>query len=280
MSYCFLFIGGAGTGKSTCALSGEGKTGYMEMDPASYDRAVKGSPIDEANIRLTRHWPPLDSLRDLGKINVGAQGGVAPAAVRHLTGWREKYEDFIDAYFVNLEDEDTRQIVIDTETRTWLIIRNAFLQQVQEAQAGNNKAEADRLGTLQYTEPNSRYEQITVAPKMYGKDLILIGHMKQEYKGDTATGRMIHDGHKEAENIADLFLEFGIENKQPVATIRKAGAGGLELIGMKLVAPSLSDLRDLLDCASLIRKMGGSLPNPLTLEAVVGSARVFQQALA
>lgn len=278
-NYVYLLIGPAGSGKSSVALSGAGKTGFMEFDPGSYERAVSGSPIDESMIRLSRHWPPLDSLRDLGKINVGPQGGVAPAAVRHLTGWREKYEDFVEKYFVNLEDPEVLQIVIDTETRQWLVIRQGFLQQVQEAQAGSNKAEADRLGTLQYTEPNARYEQLSVASKMYGKDLVLIGHMKAEYRGDTATGRMIHDGHKEAENIADLFLEFSIENKQPVATIRKAGAGGLELVGMKLVAPTLGTLHELLDNASLIRKMGGTLPNPLTPESIANAAKVFQAAM-
>lgn len=272
MSYVYLFIGPAGTGKSTTAYSGEGKTGVHEFDPGSFERAVKGSPIDLDNIRLTRHWPPLDSLRSLGKVNVGAGGGVASATAKHLEGWLKTYTGFIDAYFVNLEDPDVNQIVIDTETREWLVVRQGFLEQVQQAQASNNKAEADRLGTLQYTEPNARQEQIATAAKMFNKDLVLIGHMKEEWKNNEATGNMIHDGHKEAPNIADLFLEFSIVNKKPVATIRKAGAGGLELVGMKLEAPTLTQLRDLLDGAALIRRSGLALPTPLTLDAVVGLA--------
>jgi hypothetical protein len=279
LSYVFLLIGLAGSGKTSCALSGEGYTGFHEFDPGSYERAVQGSPIDESMIRLSRHWPPLDSLRDLGKISVGTSGGVGSATAKHLKGWLENYTKFIDAYFENLEDPEVQQIVLDTETREWLVVRQAFLQQVQEAQAGNNKQEAERLGTLQYTEPNARQEQIATAAKMYGKDLILIGHMKEEWKNNESTGVMIHDGHKEAPNIADLFLEFAIVDRKPVATIRKAGAGGLELIGMKIPAPTLSDLRGLLDNASLIRKMGGTLPTPLTIQSVANAAKVFQAAL-
>jgi hypothetical protein len=272
-------IGPAGSGKTSFALSGDGRTGFLEFDPGSYDRAVQGSPIDEESIRLTRHWPPLDSLRDLGRISVGREGGVGSATAKHLKGWLETYTKFIDAYFESLEDPEVNQIVLDTETREWLVVRQGFLQQVQEAQAGNNKQEAERLGTLQYTEPNARQEQIATAAKMYNKDLILIGHMKEEWRNNEATGNMIHDGHKEAPNIADLFLEFSIVDRKPMATIRKAGAGGLELVGMKIVAPKLKDLHDLLDSAALIRRMGGTLPSPLTLESVLAAAKVFQAAM-
>lgn len=273
MSYVFLFIGVAGSGKTTCALSGEDKTSYHEFDPGSYDRAVKGLPVDESNILLHRHWAPLTSLKSLGKVSASGLG----MQMKHLEGWTEAYSDFVDQYLEDLQKPEVHQAVFDTETNQWLMIRQGWQQQIQNA---GSKAEADRMSPLVYTEPNARYEQIVTASKMYGKDLILIGHMKEDYKNDKPTGVMIHDGHREAPNLCDLFLEFGIENKKPVATIRKAGAGGLELVGMKLVAPTLKDLRDLLDSASLIRKMGGSLPSPLTLEALRDQARVFQQALA
>jgi hypothetical protein len=261
VSYVYLFMGGAGTGKSSCALSGEGTTGYHEFDVGSYDRAVSGSQIDLDRIVLNRHWAPITSLKALGRIS--AQGvGVQE---RHLEGWAEMYNRFIDAYMANLEAPEIKQVVLDTETGEWLAIRNAFQQQIQNSQ---NKEEAGRMIALAYTEPNSRYSQIVTAAKMFGKDLILIGHTKEEYKNDKPTGNMIHDGHKEAPNLADLTLEFTIENKQPVATVRKAGAGGLELVGMKLVAPTLSDLRGLLDGAALIRRSGLSLPAPLTMASV------------
>jgi hypothetical protein len=261
VSYVYLMMGGAGTGKSTAALSGSGKTGYHEFDPGSAERAMNGSHLNRDNIKLTRHWPPITSLKAYGRVS--AQGvGVQE---KTLSGWTETYNDFIDAYMENLEDAKTEQIVFDTETAEWLVIRNGFQQQIQETQG---KEQAGRMIALAYTEPNSRYTQIVTASKMYDKDLILIGHTKEEYKNDKPTGNMIHDGHKEAPNLADLTLEFTIENKQPVATVRKAGAGGLELVGMKLVAPTLSDLRGLLDGAALIRRSGLSLPAPLTMASV------------
>lgn len=260
MSYVYLFIGGAGTGKTTTALSGEGKTAYFEFDPGSYDRAMKGSPVDESNILLSRHWAPLTSLLSLGKVSAAGLG----MQMKHLEGWTEGYMEFVDTYLKNLQNPEVSQTVFDTETAEWLMIRNGWSQQIQNA---GSKTEADRMSPLVYTEANSRYEQIVTASKMFGKDLILIGHMKEEYKNDKGTGVMIHDGHKEAPNLADLFLQFDVVDRKPVATIRKAGAGGLSLVGMKLIAPTLTDLRNLLDGASAIRKMGIDLPP--TYEGIV-----------
>lgn len=262
MSYVLLFIGPAGSGKTTCALSGEGKTGYFELDPGSYDRAMRGSPVDESNIILSRHWAPLTSLMSIGKVSASGLG----MQMKHLEGWTEEYVKLVDAYLEALQNPDVSQCVFDTETAEWLMIRNGWSQQIQNA---GNKVEADRMSPLVYTEANSRYEQIVTASKVFGKDLILIGHMKEEYKNDKATGTMIHDGHKEAPNLADLFLQFEVVDRKPVATIRKAGAGGLELVGMKLTAPTLVDLRNLLDGAALIRRSGLDLPVPLTLESVL-----------
>lgn len=263
MSYVFLFIGPAGSGKSTCALSGEGKTGFHSFDPGSYERAVQGSPIDLANIRMTRHWAPITGLKALGKVSASGMGMQG----KHLEGWADEYNKFVDEYMKNLEDSSVRQIVFDTETGEWLMIRNGFNEQVQNA---GSKAEADRMSPLTYTEPNSRYEQVVTASKMYDKDLILIGHMKEEWKQDKATGVMIHDGHKEAPNLADLFLEFAIVGNKPVATIRKAGAGGLGLVGMKITEPTLPGLRKLLDTSSQLRREGMAVPS--TYEGIMAMA--------
>lgn len=268
MSYVYLLIGPAGSGKTTCSLSGEGKTAYFEWDPGSYDRAMKGSQASEDNIILSRHWPPLTSLLNLGKVSAQGLG----MQMKHLEGWTEMYSEFVDKYLDCLQDPEVNQSVFDTETALWLGVRQGWQQQIQDA---GSKQEADRMSPLVYTEANSRYSQIIAASKMFGKDLVLIGHMKEEWKNDKATGVMIHDGHKEAPNLADLFLEFRIKDKQPVATIRKAGAGGLELVGMELEAPTLGDLKALLDGASLIRKNGLPLPEPLTLESVRQTAALL-----
>lgn len=266
MSNTILAMGPAGSGKSTFALSSEGITAYMEFDPGSFNRAAKGRNIDMSRVVLTRHYPPLTALLDIGRVSVSNQGGIAPATVHVLQGWRETYESFVQAYLVALDDPNVTTIVIDTETRMWLTIRQAFLQQVQEAKGG----EGERLSQLQYTEPNARHDQILVAAKMYDKNLVLISHLKEEYRGDKATGRMIHDGYKEAPNEADLTLEFAIEDKLPIAWVRK---GSLPLLDMKLEQPTIPYVVDLLDAAAAIQRAG--LEMPTAPDEVIALAKVL-----
>lgn len=269
--YVFLFQGGAGTGKTACALSGEGLTGYNEFDARSYSRATSGIHIDESKILLAKHPAPVDALWDLGRITVGQTGGVGSNATRSLKGWLEAYKGFLTAYSEQLANDEVEQVIMDTETKLWLLIRNGWQQQIQEAQRANNKAELERMDALKYTEANSRYAMVTEAAATYGKHLILISHLKEEWVGQAATGRMVHDGNKEAPNNADLQLEFSIERKKPVAVIRKS-LGHLDLVGMKIEEPTVGKLVGLLDGVKTINKSGLALPTPLTLDAVVGLA--------
>ena len=252
MSNTILVMGPAGSGKSTFALSGEGLTAYMEFDPGSFARAAKGRNIDMSRVVLTRHYPPLTSLLDIGEMMKGSGGGLAPQAARHLKGWMETYESFVRAYLDALDNADVTTIVIDTETRMWLTIRQAFLQQMQDS-----STDAKALDQLHYTEPNARHDQILVAAKIYDKDLVLISHMKEEFKGNKGTGVMIHDGYKEAPNEADLTLEFAVEDASPIAWVRK---GTLALVGMKLTAPTLPYCSELLDAAAAIQRAGLDMP--------------------
>lgn len=272
--YVFLFQGGAGTGKTACALSGDGLTGYNEFDARSYSRATSGIHIDEEKILLSKHPAPVDALWDLGKITVGQTGGVGSNATRSLKGWREVYEGFLTSYSEQLANDAVEQVVMDTETKLWLLVRNAWQQQIQEAQRAANKAEVERMDQLKYTEANSRYAMITEAPAMYGKHLILISHLKEEWVGQSATGRMVHDGNKEAPNNADLQLEFSIQQKKPVAIVRKS-LGHLDLVGMKIEEPSIPKLVGLLDGVKRINQSGLDLPSPLTLEAVLTTAEAL-----
>lgn len=273
MSYIILVSGGPGTGKSTFAIPEDLAGAYFEFDPGSYRRATDALPPSRTeNVTLHKFYAPLTNLLNLGKVNVGQTGGVGSAATQHLEGWRELYVEFVDAYLKALAS-DIDYITFDTETREWLLVRQAWLQQVQEAQLSNNKQEADRLGTLQYTETNARQAQLMDAARLYDKHLILLSHTKEEWKGDKATGRMIHDGHKESPGLADLYLNFELDGHTPVATILKAGAGGLDLIGMKLTAPTLTGVIKLLDSAALVRRSGMELPE--TPEDIIMTAEAL-----
>ena len=264
MSNTILVMGPAGSGKSTFALSGEGLTAYMEFDPGSFARAAKGTNIDMSRVVLTKHYPPLTSLLDMGEVMRG-NAGLAPQAARILKGWMETYESFVRAYLDALDNADVTTIVIDTETRMWLTIRQAFLQQMQDS-----STDAKALDQLHYTEPNARHDQILVAAKIYDKDLVLISHMKEEFKGNKGTGVMIHDGYKEAPDSADLTLEFSVENRMPVARVREKP---MALDGFVLPAPTLGYCAELLDAAAAIQRSGLEMPEEP--HAVIDLAKVL-----
>ena len=272
--YIFLFAGPAGSRKSTCALSGEGITGYHEFDPRSFARAAAGVQIDKSRVRVSYHPAPAvtDHLRDLGTVQVGRGGGVSTTASRHMTGWREGYEAFINAYCDNLEDPDVQQIVWDTETRNWQMTQAGWHQQMQEAQAAENKAELERMDPLKFTEAKKRYLSNTDAAALYGKHLILIDHVKDEYVGDVKTGKVIPDGMKDAPGNADLQLEFAVRNNTCYATVRKIAGPG-KFIGMEIENPTLPMLIDLLDSIAAITDMGLDMPD--SPDEVIATAKVL-----
>jgi len=266
MGRVYLGFGEAGVGKTTFALSGEGPVDYYEFDAGSYERAAAGMNIF-TKVHVHRYYAPLTNLLAQGKLSVSQRGGIAPATVHRLSGWKELFWEFVDNYLQNL-DGDGRP-VFDTETKMWLLIRQAFLQEVQDA-AG---PERERLDQLQYTEPNARHSQIIEAAKIKGKDLVMLAHQKELYIKNEATGQLVMDGYKEAPNMADCTLRFTLENKVPVATIMKAGAGGLELIGMKLTAPTMTSVEELLSSAEALRR--GGFPMPSSPEEIIETAKVL-----
>lgn len=277
MSYIFLLSGNAGSGKSVCALSGEGLTGYHEFDPRSFARACAGVQIDKDQVVVSYHPSPRRDLSDLGKVSVGGTGGVAPTAERHLIGWREGYIKFVQAYMENLANPEVQQIVWDTETRCWQMHHYAWHQQMQEAQAAQNQAEIKRLTPLEFTEAKRRYLENTDAANQDGKHLILVTHLKEEWKNNKATGNLIPESHKDAPGNADLILEFSFENGGSVATIKKI-AGPYGLLGMRIKQPTIPYLVNLLDSISLLQDAKLPLPDPLSLEAILKRAEVARGA--
>jgi len=253
MSRVHLILGEAGTGKSTYALSGEGQVDYYELDMGSFERAAAGINLNEGKVSLHTYPPPLTNL--IEPVKTSTVNPAVPLSVHALEGWREMFWQFVKDYLEGLKGSGYP--VFDTETKMWLMTRQAFLQEVQEA----TSSEKERLNSLAYTEPNARYDQIITAAKARGKDLILIAHEKEVWVNDKPTGTYTHDGKKEAANLADVTLRFTIRNKRPLATIQKAGAGGMELVGRELVSPTIASVNEFLDAATKIRKAGMSLPD-------------------
>jgi len=266
MSRVYLFTGDNGTGKTSCALGDnpEDIVDFYEFDAGSFERAA-ASMNNLDRITVNKYYSPLTNLLDPGKISVSERGGIAPATVHRLTGWKDGFWSFVGAYLAGLKG--VGRPVIDTETKLWLMIRQAFLEEVQDA-AGDERA---RLDKLQYTEPNARHSQIIEAAKMDNKDLVMLAHEKEQYVGDKGTGVMIPDGFKEVPNMADAVLRFRLVDRKPVAAITKAGAGGLDLLGVEIHEPTLPLINDVLDAAAKLRKAGKAVPRDAMAIIVEGA---------
>ncbi len=247
MGRTWLVSGAAGTGKTTFALSGKGIVDYYEFDPGSFDRATIG--LEEGKVNLHRFSPPLTNLVRPEKLSL--VNPAVPIAVHRLEGWTEIWWDFVDVYLPALLGDGYP--VIDTETRLWQCIRQAFLQEVQDASG----TERERLNSLAYTEPNARYSQVVTAPKIKGRDLVLLAHEKEVWIKDKPTGEFAHDGYKEAPNLADCCLRFTIRDNRPLATITKAGTGGMGLTNREVQSPTLPYMNAILDAATAIRRVEG-----------------------
>jgi len=264
MSRVYLFTGDNGTGKTSCALGDnpEDIVDFYEFDAGSFERAA-ATLINPDRIRVYKYYAPLTDILEQGRLSVGQGGGVAPAPVHTLSEWKEKFWEFIGDYLPNVKKREARP-VIDTGTKLWLMIRQGFLQEIQEA-TGKEK---ERLDTLLYTAPNARHSQIVEAAKNYDMDLVVITHDKEVFG---QPGTYLPDGFKELPNMADAILRFKVVDRKPVATILKAGAGGLELLGVEIHEPTLPLINDVLDAAAKLRKAGKAVPRDAMAIIVEGA---------
>lgn len=279
MNYRFQVWGAPGSGKTSFALDGDGTKWYAELDPGSYDRAVMGLPIDEDTITKVEFYAPLTALRSRARLDtsmVGQSGKGAVQFVHKLEGWDEQFWAFTDAFLDALEAGYDRYIV-DTSTVLWDLAKNAALERIQNE--GKVSVSEARLQRLEYQEPNDLMAQIIGAAKQKKRNLVLIAHSAEIWEGGNPTGKFKADGSKHIPGMVDLSLRFEVKNKKPVAIVQKPGAGGLELEGLEFQSPSFEMVAETLDAAALIRKMGGELPDPLTPENILNSAKVFQAAM-
>lgn len=260
MSRVFLAYSKPGKGKTTFSLSG-GKTAYFEMDAGSYDRATKSMNIVDGMITVTRCYPPLTALEDLGKLStamVGQAGKGAVQVVHRFKGWREAYGQFLEGYLAAIKTPEIETIVIDTSTMAWKMAQNAFRQRVQDEVP--TEMQADRLKRLEYEEPGSQMDQVVKGCKMFDKNLVLIAHEGEVWFKGEATGEPKPDGWGELDGVADVTLRFTVEGNKPVATITKVGGADLAMIGIKIPIPTIQSVSDLIDGAAKLRKAGMSVP--------------------
>lgn len=133
------------------------------------------------------------------------------------------------------------------------VIRNDYLQRIQD----EIHEQRERLQRAEYEETRKMMSSILNLPKMYDKDIIFVSHMKELWEGGQATGRFGPDGWNKVDDYSDCTLEFDVENKKVVATIRK---GPVVLTGMKIEEPTLESVNELLDAAARLAGAGKPVP--------------------
>lgn len=276
-TYRILAWSEPGQGKTSFSLLGTQKKWYAELDSGSYQRAVDGAPIDESLITVEKFFVPLTSLLDRGRLDTSMVGaaGKGPVQISHkLEGWDEEFWRFVDRYLEALKG-DYETIVIDTATKVWELARKATHQRIQ--QEFPKEDWAAQMKRAEYAEPNAQMSQIIEAADRENKNLVLLAHDQESWVGGSPTGKFKPKGSDDAPKEVNLIMRFSIQNKQPTAEfVDKAPLG---LLGLKLVKPTLDDVFEVIKNASIINKMGGELPDPLTPESIAETASVFQAAM-
>jgi hypothetical protein len=276
-TYRILAWSEPGQGKTSFSLLGTQKKWYAQLDSGSYQRAVDGAPIDESLITVENFFVPLTALTDRAKLDtsmVGREGKGPVQFVHKLEGWDEKLQEFFDRYVWALQ-QDFDTIIIDTSTKLWELMRKATQQRIQEQYPQADWAA--QIKRAEYAEPNSQMSQVIEAADTFNKNLVLLAHEAEAWVGGSPTGKFKPKGSDDAPKEVNLIMKFSIQNKVPTAEfVDKAPLG---LLGLKMEKPTLDDVFEVIKNASVINKMGGTLPNPLTPESIANSAKVFQAAM-
>lgn len=278
MARIYRFIGDQWTGKTTCALSGEGGTWYGELDAGSWDRASNG--LDLENVEHYECHPPrrdlLQSLLDAGTLSEEAVGkfGSGPVRVIHeLNGYHENLLGFREAFVAAILNDNIQTLVFDTETDLWNLHQDDLLERIQK----ETKVHRERLTQLEYEELHDKMDELVSVVRHYKKNLIFITRTKEEWvsvtdangkSSRTTSGKRVADGWDRAPFRVDVELTFSVRNGVPRATISKAGGADLALGGKVIESPTLPIIEQVIDSARYLRNKKVALPEDIT-QAVV-----------
>ncbi len=266
MARIYRFVGDQWTGKTTCALSGEGGTWYGELDAGSWDRAING--IDVGSVDHYECHPPtrdlLAALLDEGTLSIEAVGkfGSGPIRVIHnLDGYHENLMNFRRAFAQAILNPDIQNLVFDTETDLWNLHQDDLLERIQK----ETNVRRERLTQLEYEDLHSKMDELIAITRHHKKNLILITRTKEEWITGTdgkrtTSGKKVADGWDRAPFRVDVELNFTVRDKIPQATIAKAGGASLALGGITITEPTLPKIELLIECARAIRADKRDLP--------------------
>lgn len=267
MSRSYLCWGMAGTGKTTFALADATPANpvtYFELEPGGFRRAATRLNLSEGAVQVEKFPTPDKELQTLleGIPTLGSKGGLHSDLSYKLEGWTELLNDLVRG-FMKAAQEGKRPI-LDTATRFWYIIRQAYEQMVQNATGKDSES----IGQLRYTWPNKIMLQCHEFPLKYDLDVVWIAHQDTVFNSDPPIYKP--DTWKELPGMVDVSLQFKKQGNIPVARIDKGAESGMVLNNLEIQYPTLSKLNKILDLVPLLEREGQ--PVPLDAELLVNLA--------
>ena len=171
------------------------------------------------------------------------------AKYEKLGGFMAAWGQFQDDYHEQLESKDTITVQIDTGSVLWELVRDAYLEELQQVPPPPGKGPRKQLSQMEYGEPNRRMRRLISDARSYQKHLILVHHEGEEYAPvlfdgkpvtdeegrprSAPTGQKVPEGFKRTPELSDWILYFTMIDHEPAAIVQKS-ALGIDLVGMKL----------------------------------------------
>ena len=241
-----------------------GPRGSMKSSQgASFPGVVK---IFDTDLGIHRAWDIDERIKE-GSVDITVM--IMPTKSlstrwAKLEGFKQLWLDFIIKFEMACQDKNCHTIQVDTNTINWALIRDGYLEELQEAQILKNggKVPTDlrkQLLQIEYGEPNQRMRALFHMAASAGKWFVIIHHEIDEYAPlmmagqpvidqetmqpkRVATGRMISDGWRYTEAACDWIFRTGLDEQPregggkvmiPYAEVEKS-ALGIDIVGVRL----------------------------------------------
>lgn len=213
---------------------------HFDLDVGGYDRAkyrFTGQDIASKSY-------PIPNQLDVDDI---ATAKTVSIRQKKLKGYKECWFEFAKDYSAALKDEKVKTVVVDSATQLWEVVRQATLQEKQEAQdplrTGDKYREA--LLPVEYAEANNRMRAVIHAARSYQKHLVLVHYPRDVYaqklteRGvqEVKTGEVEIDGFKYTQALVDLVVRTYADNTKDginLYSIVTLSGVALELTGRKI----------------------------------------------
>ena len=223
------------TGTSSLSLTFPKPLYHVDFDPGGFERAARRFQEEVANglIEHRTFFTPLQALRD----KVGDITTMKP--VKKLRGYKEQWYEMLSLYFGILEGGKYKTAVFDTFTGVYELCRDAYLQELQEAQPATAQPR-ERLLQIEYGAINKRMKVLIDAATEISQSrefhLVLVHHMTDIYEKKLVDGK-VEDfkvgrdfaGWKKLDDLVHLLLECKLDKGKdgyiPSAKIALSGMG-------------------------------------------------------